>query len=386
MTDSPVRAAAERRAAPRSRASARFALAAAFLAALAGASGCGDKRPSGQAPVPVLVGRAEIRAVPFEIAATGTVEPIQTVSVLPQVGGLLTRVSFREGAELKAGQVLFQIDPRPYRAALDQALATLSRDRAQAAAAVPDAERFQALAERDYATRDEYEQKRADAEGLLAAVRADSAAVENARLNLEYATIRAPISGRAGALLVHEGNVVKASATDPLVTINQIHPIRVRFAVPESFLDQIQAHRAPTPMVTVQSDAGDSSSATGRLTFVDNGVDPATGTILLKAEFPNEDRSLWPGEFVGVRLVLYVEPKALVVPATAVVQGQQGASVFVLKPGRTVAATPVAVARTAGDLAVIARGLAAGDSVIVDGQSRLADKSKVVVQKGNGTP
>jgi multidrug efflux system membrane fusion protein len=374
---------------PRLAAPARAALLAllalvASLAALA-SSGCGGKGPARTPPVPVVVGRAESRTVPYEIEATGTVEPIQTVSVLPQVGGVITRVSFREGAEVEKGQVLFQIDPRPYRATLGQAAAALSRDRAQAAAAVSDAGRYQALSEKDYATQDEYEQKRANADALLAAVRSDSAAVENARLNLEYATIRAPISGHTGALLVHEGNVVKAGG-DPVVTINQTRPIRVRFAVPEDFLSEIQRHRAPAPTVRVKSDGGDSTAATGRLTFVDNGVDASTGTILLKAEFPNTDRMLWPGEFVGVTLVLYLQRSACVVPATAVLEGQAGSTVFVLQPDRTVRSKAVTVQRKAGDLAVIAKGLSPGDSVVVDGQSRLADKSKVIVKKGGISP
>lgn len=363
-------------------------LAAVALAALLLASaGCGGKRPMGAPPVPVVVARAETRSVPYEIDATGTVEPIQTVAVLPQVGGVLTRVAFREGSEVRQGQILFQIDPRPYRAALDQAAATLSRDRAQAAVAVSDAGRYESLAQSDYATKDEYEQKRANADALLAAVRADSAAAENARLNLEYATIRAPIGGHTGALLVHEGNVVKASGTDPLVTINQVRPILVRFPVPESYLDEIRKHRTPAPVVTVRSDDPDSTmAAVGRLTFVDNGVDAATGTILLKAEFPNRDGRLWPGEFVGVKMTLYVQPNVCVVPATAVTAGQSGTTVFVLQPGRTVAAKPVVVQRTAGPLAVITSGVSPGDTVVVDGQSRLADKSRVIVQKGAPAP
>jgi len=361
-------------------------LAALALAAVFLATGCGGKRAPRTPPVPVVVGRAEARTVPYEIEATGTVEPIQTVAVLPQVDGVITRVSFREGAEVEAGQVLFQIDPRPYRAALNQAAAALSRDRAQATAAASDAARYEALAASDYATKDEYEKKRADADALLAAVRADSAAVENARLNLEYATIRAPISGHTGSLLVHEGNVVKAGGNAPVVTINQTRPIRVRFAVPEDYLSEIQRHRVPSPTVRVKSDAGDSAAATGRLTFVDNGVDASTGTILLKAEFANRDRMLWPGEFVGVTLVLYKQTNACVVPATAVLEGQGGSTIFVLEADHTVRSQAVIVQRKAGDLAVIAKGLSPGDSVVVDGQSRLADKSKVIVKQGGTKP
>jgi multidrug efflux system membrane fusion protein len=211
-------------------------------------------------------------------------------------------------------------------------------------------------------------------------VRADSAAVENARLSLEYTSIRAPIGGRTGNLLVHEGNLVRANATDPLVVINKIRPILVRFPVPESQLPLIQRYRGGTLPVFADPGDSDSTMLEGRLTFVDNNVDPSTGTILLKAEFPNSRRALWPGEFVNARLVLFTQRRACVVPAQAVTQGQEGVFVYVVQSDRTVALRPVTVARTTDEWAVITDGVAPGDEVVTDGQLRLAPGAKVVVK------
>src|SRR6059058_1646946 len=224
--------------------------------------GCSRKGAGGPARVPVTVARAEQRAIPFEIPATGTAEPRQTVSVQSQVTGVLTHVAFREGDDVAAGQVLFQIDPRPFQAALEQAQAMLARDQAQAQSAVLDAQRYAELVKQDYVTKSDYDAKRAAAEALQAAVRADSAAVANAQLNLEWARIRAPISGRTG----------------PLVVINQIHPILVRFAVPERALPDIQRHRQNRLPVLVSPSKEDTTFTSGSLTFVDNAVDTTTGT------------------------------------------------------------------------------------------------------------
>src|SRR5947209_12552375 len=263
--------------------------------------GCSRKGAGGPARVPVTVARAEQRAIPFEIPATGTAEPRQTGSVQSQVTGVLTHVAFREGDDVAAGQVLFQIDPRPFQAALEQAQAMLARDQAQAQSAALDAQRYAELVKQDYVTKSDYEAKRAAADALQAAVRADSAAVANAQLNLEWARIRAPIAGRTGRLLVREGNLVRANAPDPLVIINQIHPILVRFAVPERSLADIQRYRRNPLPVLVSPSKGASAVASGLLTFVDNSVDTTTGTVLLKAEFANKDAALWPGEFLSVR-------------------------------------------------------------------------------------
>src|SRR2546425_3337229 len=326
------------------------------------ATGCSRKGAGGPARIPVTVARAEQRAVPYEIIATGTVEPRQTVSVQSQVTGVVTQVAFREGDDVAAGQVLFQIDARPFQAALDQARAMLARDQAQAESAVLDAQRYAELVKQDYVTKSDYDAKRAAAEALQAVVRADSAAIASAALNLDWATIRAPIAGRTGRLLVREGNLVRANAnaTDPLVVINQIHPILVRFAVPEAHLADIQRYRKNRLPVLVSPSKTDTVFAEGTLTFVDNSVDTTTGTVLLKAEFPNRDSALWPGEFLSVRLRLYVEEQAMVVPGQAVMTGQQGTYVFVVNQDGTARSQAVTVERTAGAYALIGPGVQAG--------------------------
>jgi membrane fusion protein, multidrug efflux system len=342
-------------------------------------SACAKKDSPPVPPVPVTVATAERRAVPFELAATGTVEPLQTVAVQAQVGGLLQRVAFKEGEEVKQGQVLFQLDPRPYRAALDQALALLARDRAQAANAAEDAKRYESLAEKQYVTAQQYQQAKTTAAAGEATLAGSQAAVEQARLNLQYATIRAPIAGRTGSLLVREGNLLRANATEPLVVINRLRPILVRFAVPASNLPLIQEHLGKGVVVRAEPSGGGDPSE-GTLSFIDNAVDSSTGTILLKGRFPNDDGSLWPGGFVDVRLQLYVEPNALVVPAAAVVAGQQGSFVFVIQPDSSAATRPVTVSRTAGDFAILSGGIQPGDRVVVDGQLRLRQGSKVQIK------
>src|SRR6185312_8552902 len=332
------------------------------------ALGCSKQGGGGAFRVPVTVARAEQRSVPYELLGTGTVEPRQTASVQAQVTGILTRVAFREGDDVAAGQLLFQIDPRPFQAMLEQAQGMLARDQAQARSALGDAERYAELVQQDYVTKSDYEAKRAAAEALQAAVRADSAAVANAQLNLEWAAIRAPIAGRTGRLLVREGNMVRANAADPLVVINQIRPILVRFAVPQKYLGDIQRYRQNR-----------------LLTFVDNSVDTSTGTVLLKGEFPNRDNALWPGEFLNVRLQLYIDPKALIVPAQAVMTGQQGTYVFVLNQDSTARSQPVTVERPAGAYTVIAQGVRPGEEVVTDGQVRLVNGAPVEV-KGSADP
>src|SRR5438132_1999256 len=349
------------------------------------ALGCSRKGAAGANRVPVTVAHAEQRAVPFEIPATGTAEPVQTVSVQAQVTGVLTHVTFHEGDDVTAGQVLFEIDPRPFQAALDQARAVLARDEAQHQAAQLDAQRYGQLVKQDYVTQSDYETKRAAADGLQATVRADSAAVANAALNLDWATIRAPIAGRTGRLLLREGNLVRANNPDPLVIINQIHPILVRFAVPEQHLASIQRYHRNRLPVLVSPSKTDTVFTEGVLSFVDNNVDTTTGTVLLKGEFPNRDNALWPGEFLSVRLQLYVDSSALVVPSQAVMTGQQGTYVFVLNQDGTARSQPVTVQRTAGAYAVISQGVQAGDEVVTAGQVRLVSGAPVEV-KGVADP
>ncbi len=346
--------------------------------------GCSHKGAGGPPRVPVTVARVEQRAVPYEIFATGTVEPLHTVSVQSQVTGVLTRVLFREGNDVAVGQTLFEIDPRPFQAALEQARAALARDAAQARAAVLDADRYAQLVKQDYVTKSDYEAKQSTAQALEATVRADSAAVANAALNLSWATIHAPLSGRTGRLLVREGNLVRANS-DELVIIHQIHPILVRFAVPEQNLPEIQRYRRDRLPVLVSPSKTDTVFVEGALTFVDNAVDTTTGTVLLKAEFSNRDNALWPGEFLNVRLQLYLEAKALLVPSQAVMTGQQGTYLFVLNRDGTARAQPVTVERTAGAYTVLAQGVQPGDEVVTDGQLRVVSGAAVEI-KGMADP
>ena len=328
------------------------------------------------------VARVERRSVPFEVAATGTVEPMRSAAVTSQVGGLLLHVRFAEGQEVAAGQVLFEIDARPFAAAVQQADANLSRDIAQADAAVRDAARYQALVKDKFVTDEDYQAKQAAADALTATVRADSAALTMAQLNLGYATIRAPIAGRTGGLLLHEGNQVIANQAAPLVTINQLRPILVRFAVPASELPDLQ-RRAGQSLHVLAHPAQDTTTYEGTLAFVDNHVDASTGTVLLKGHFTNATGRLWPGEFVDVTLVLGEQADALVVPAQAVMNAQQGTYVFLVTPAGTAKQQPVMVQRTLDSLAVLAQGVTAGDMVVTDGQSRLTADAKVEIRTGS---
>lgn len=342
------------------------------------ASACGDSRVPPPQIVPVTVARVERSAVPWEIRATGTVEPLQTVSVASQVSGILTEVGFKEGDEVRRGQMLFQIDPRPFQAALAQARAVHAKDQAQLVAAEQDVKRYQSLVEKDYVTPQQFEQMKANAASLRASVEADAAAVENARLNLQYATIRAPIDGRAGALLLRKGNLVRA-AGQTLVVVNQLRPILVRFSVPASNLPDIRKYQSDSLLVHAQPASGNGETAQGTLSFLDNAVDTTTGTIMLKGLFPNKDGELWPGEFVNVALELFVESDAIVAPAPAIVQSQNGTYVFVVR-NDTAQTRDVTVARTVGDIAIIAKGLSPGEMVVTDGQLRLTPGAKVQIK------
>ncbi len=349
-----------------------------FLALLLPALAIGCTRPAPPAPPPaaVVVLPVARQDVPVVLAATGTVEPIQSAGVAAQVDGIIQQVTFREGDDVAAGQVLFQIDPRPYRSALTMAEAELERDRAEAVKADLDLQRVEALAGQSYATTQELEQARATAAGLRATLQADSGAVGQARINLERATVRAPIAGRTGALLVRAGNLVRAASGEAMVQINQISPILVRFAVPATQLPAIR--RAGTGLAVRAVPVGDSTAVSeGELVFVDNAVDSLSGTILLKARFPNQRHLLWPGALVRVALTVTVEKGALVVPVSAVLTGQQGASVFVLGDSERVHLKRVTVGYTNDSLIVLTSGVAAGEKVVTAGQVRLTDGAKV---------
>ena len=361
----------------------RLGLPSAAIVLLAGLAACGSPRGGAAPKVPVSVARVERRSVPYELGANGTVEPLRSVDVRPQVNGTILRVHFAEGDEVTAGQVLFEIDPRPYSAALQQAEGKLLGDLTQAASAAREAARYRQLAATNTVTQEDYEQKQATADATAGMVRSDSAAAAIARLNLEYATVRAPIAGRTGRILLHEGNLVRASS-DALVSIIQLRPILVRFAVPAVNLPALR-QRAGQALTVLALPARDSATAVqGVLSFVDNQVDTATGSVLLKGRFTNREGTLWPGEFVSVTLVLGTQPDAIVVPSQAVLQGQQGTYVFVVNGDGTASTQSVTVERTLDSLTIVA-GLPAGALVVTDGQLRLTPNSKVDIRGGPTT-
>jgi len=346
----------------------------------AGGRGSGG---GGNQAVPVTTAKVARKTVPLDLQVIGTVEPSSTVAVHAQVTGELTTVTFKEGDDVREGQVLFSIDQRPLEAALKQAEANLARDQAQAANADSQLKRASELADRGIATREQVETSAANANALGATVAADRAAVENARVQLQYATIKAPISGRTGALQVHPGNLVRANDTTPIVVINQIVPVNVSFAVPEAQLPMLKQYLAKGA-VRVQADApGDEGAPSeGRISFVDNAVDPTTGTIRVKGLFPNGDRRLWPGQFVNVVMTLATDPDALVVPSVAVQVGQQGSYVFVVKDDQTADLRAVETGRSVGQETIITKGLDAGEVVVTDGQLRLVPGTHVSIKTG----
>lgn len=322
--------------------------------------------------------------MPVELRVVGTVEPSATVGVRAQVGGELTAVHFREGDEVNKDAVLFTIDSRQLRAQLHQAEANLARDTAQAENAAGQLRRYRDLVNRGIATREQLDQVSTSSAALQATVKADSAAVENATLQLDYTTIRAPIGGRTGALMIHPGNIVRTSDATPLVVINQLSPIYVTFAVPEATLPDMRRYLAAgTLRVEAQIPGSEFSAERGRISFIDNTVDRSTGTIKVKGTFDNAERRLWPGLFVNVLVTLKTEPHALVVPTRAVQEAQEGKYVYVVKADRTVESRPVSVLRSMGDQAVIGTGVAAGETVVTDGQLRLVPGKRVAVA---GTP
>jgi len=329
--------------------------------------------------VPVKVGTVEQKTVPVSFRAIGNIEAAETVEVRARVGGELQRVSFEEGQTVRAGDPLFAIDPRPFRAALAQAEAQLARNQALLAKAEADITRYASLVKQDYVTKEQYDQITADAAALKAAVAADQASVETVRLELDYCTISSPVTGRTGTINVDVGNLVKANDDLPMVTINQTRPIDASFPVPAQFLPLVIAHRADRIRV-VATVPGDPVAAEGTLSFVDNAVDTATGTVLLKATFENQDERLWPGEFVDLTVILGEEAGRVVCPAAAVQTGQQGQFVFTVSEDRTVELRPVKVNRMDEREAVIDEGLQAGETVVTDGQLRLVPGAAIEVK------
>jgi multidrug efflux system membrane fusion protein len=334
-----------------------------------------------QAAVPITVRSVVVKEMPLDVNVVGTVEAFSTVAVRAQVTGELKDVNFQQGDDVQAGQVLFTLDHRPLEAALNQAEANLARDTAQAANAKVIAQRMDDLVERGVGTREQRDTARTTAAALDAVVGANTAAVENAKVQLQYATIRAPIAGRTGALMVHAGNLVRANDQLPLVVINQVSPIYVSFGVPEALLPELRRYMAIRDLqVEALPPNEEIAPATGSITFVDNQVDQTTGTIRIKATFPNSNRRLWPGQFVNVRVRLTSDPRALVVPSVAVQAGPEGQYVYVVKNDQTVEMRPVVVARTAGAETVLKEGVKPGESIVTDGQLRLVPGSRITIK------
>ncbi len=346
-------------------------------------AGCGAPEARRPSRVPVTVATVETRSVPLEWEATGMVEPIASADVTAQVGGQVVAVLFREGDDVIEGAALVRLETRMFTATVEQAEAVLERDRAQARSARLDFERAVVLARQQVLASGELEDKRDAADALAATVRADSAALARARLDLAHATVRAPISGRTGRLRVHVGDLVKPSDPEnPVVSIHQLRPIRVSFTIPQTDLQALRRQPRSGVRVLASSDASDSTWAEGHLAFVDNQVDAATGTVLLKGEFANHDGVLWPGAFVRVRLRLRDEAGATVVPSAAVGNSQRGAYCYVLLPDTTVEMRSVEVSRTWGGFAVIASGLQPGERVVTEGQLRLSPGARASLRSG----
>ena len=356
-----------------------------LMAGCSGSEAAPQQQPgrggSQAAAVPVNVAPVVRKPMPLQISVIGAAEAYSTVAVHAQITGELMSVNFNVGDDVKMGQVLFTLDRRPLEAALQQAEANLARDVAQAANARAQAVRYQDLAERGIATREQVGTMTTNAEALEATVGADRAAVENAVVQLQYATITAPISGRTGVLMVHAGNLVRANDQAPLVVINQVAPINVSFGIPESQLPEFKRYLAQRSLhVEARPPNETGPASTGRISFVDNAVDQTTGTIKIKGSFPNDDRRLWPGQFVNIVVTLTTDSAAVVVPTVAVQAGQQGQYVFVVKPDQTVDLRAVTVARTSGAETIIKDGLKGGETVITDGQIRLVPGSRINVK------
>ena len=339
------------------------------------------QREKREALVPVKVAVAEQKAVPVQLQAVGTVEAFATVSIKSRIDGQLVGVHFREGQDVKKGVLLFTIDPRPYESAIKEARARLDRDAALAGKAALDAKRYAELVAKNFVSSDKFEQFRANAEALRATVAADRAALERAQLNLDYCFIRAPMTGRTGRLLVDQGAQIKANDDKGgMVEIMQIMPINVGFAVPQQHLAAIKTHMAAGPL-KVEADIPESQLKpdAGTLSFLDNKVNTQTGTVLLKGTFANQDRLLWPGQFVMATLTLTTRSDAVVIPSVAVQVGQDGQFVYVVKPDMTVESRTVAPGMSVGEDVVIEKGLTAGERVVTEGQLRLVPGAKVQV-------
>jgi multidrug efflux system membrane fusion protein len=344
---------------------------------------CSSEKPKAALPpVPVLVATVVEKTVPLELKAIGNVEPYATVGIKSRIAGQLVKVNFKEGQDVKEGELLFVIDPRPYEAALQQAEANLQKDKALANKAQADARRYAQLIKKQFVSQQDYDQAKATAESLTATVNADQVAVKNAKLNLSYCYIKAPITGRTGSLLANQGNMIKENADTAMLVINQIQPIYVSFAIPQHDLPEIRKYMGVERVQVEALIPGQEAPEVGDLTFVNNTVDTATGTIQCKATFANPHKRLWPGVFVNVGVKLSTQPHAILVPSQAVQTRQEGRFVFVVKPDLTVEVRPVEEGRAIDGDVIITKGLKPGEQVVTDGQLRLVPGAKVKIKSG----
>ena len=344
------------------------------------------EKPAAKGPpaAPVSVVAAAQQTMPVRLQAIGNVEAYTSVAVKSRVDGQILEVHFREGQEVKKGEVLFRIDPRPFEAAFKQAEAQALRDAASRDQAASQERRYQELLEKNFVSKDAYAQYRTNAQTAQATAKATEAALENAKLNLEYTVIRSPIDGHVGRALLQAGNMVKANDTISLVVINQVKPVYVSFAIPEQQLSKVRELMLKGPLtVDVTVPGGDKPLAAGRIAFLDNAVDQTTGTIKVRAVFDNSDAALWPGQFYTVRVKLFDQENAIVIPSRALQTGPSGQFVYVVKPDMTVEIRKVVVERSEGESSMLAEGgVAKGDKVVVRGALRLAPGAKVTVSEG----
>ena len=335
--------------------------------------------------VPVTAGTVAVADVPVLLNGVGTVQAFNMVTIKSRVDGQIVNVAFTEGQEVKAGAPLFQIDPRPYQAVVDQVMAAKQKDEAQLASAEADLSRYAQLVPSGFQTKQSYDQQRATVGQLQASIKADEAQIETARLNLGYADIRAPIDGRLGARLVDAGNMVHATDQGGLVTIAQLRPIFASFTVAQEWAHKVRERQATAPLkVQAYGDDNKTLLSTGTLTLIDNTIDQATGTIRLKATFDNADERLWPGEFINVRVVLNTRRNVPTVPAQTVMDGPQGKFAYVISQDGTVERREISVAATQDGIAVIEKGLSPGERVVVEGQYRLTNGARVKIEAPSG--
>ena len=358
-----------------------------FLGACSGGPSAEEPKSKEKPAVPVMVASVFTKDVPMQVTSVGNVEAYSTVAVKSRVSGELVGVHFQEGQEVKEGDLLFTIDKAPYEVALKEAQARLERDQALARKARDDVRRNMPLAEKDIVSRQSLDQYVSTAEAAEALVKADQAAVENLQLQLGYCSIRSPVSGRTGSLLIQKGNLVKGNDENKsLLTVHQIEPIYVTFAVPEKYLGDINRRTKESKMeveVRIPEDQGGTGPISGAVSFVNNTVEPSTATIRLKATFQNRDRRLWPGQTVNVLLTLGVQPKAVVVPGQAIQSGQSGSYTFVVKQDQTAELRLVSVSRSTNGEAVIEKGLSPGETVVTDGQLLLTPGARVSIKDQN---